>query len=154
MWCTSWMILRNESPSKWIRGYGIGWNAITLIKEVVFLLKCDQYNKRLYRLTKFLGQGLGSAQPILDDSLKETYTQIKVSHGSSIIWVSPVWDMLQLSSYSTLGLRMISSYHTRFHTNLIIFISQHNHVLDMIILFPSSTSSIKDLFLVVPTFWD
>jgi hypothetical protein len=24
---------------------------------------------RLYRLTKFLGQGLGSAQPILDDSL-------------------------------------------------------------------------------------
>jgi hypothetical protein len=36
------MILGNESPSKWIRGYGIGWNAITLIKELVFPLRCDQ----------------------------------------------------------------------------------------------------------------
>jgi hypothetical protein len=28
-------------------------------------------HRRIYRLTKFLGQGLGSAQPILDDSLND-----------------------------------------------------------------------------------
>jgi hypothetical protein len=39
------MILRNEIPSKWIRGYGIGWNAITLTKEVMFPLRCDQCSK-------------------------------------------------------------------------------------------------------------
>jgi hypothetical protein len=58
------MILRNGSPSKWIRGYGIGWNAMTLIKELVFPLRCDQCNKGCIRLNKFLGQSLGSAQPI------------------------------------------------------------------------------------------
>jgi hypothetical protein len=76
----------------------------------------------------------------------ETCTQIKVSHVYSMIWVSPEWDMLQLSSYSTLGLRMISAYQTRFHTNLIIFINKHNHILDMIILFPSSTPIVNPFY--------
>jgi hypothetical protein len=35
----------------------------------MFPLRCDQCNNGLYRLSKFLGQGLGSAQPISDDSL-------------------------------------------------------------------------------------
>jgi hypothetical protein len=36
--------------------------------------------------------------------------------------------------------------HTRFHTNLIILISKHNHVLDMIILFPSSTPIVNPFY--------
>jgi hypothetical protein len=35
----------------------------------VFPLKCAQCNKGSIKLNKFLGQGLGSAQPILDGSL-------------------------------------------------------------------------------------
>jgi hypothetical protein len=100
----------------------------------------------LYRLTKFLGQGLGSAQPIsrwllngilcTDQSFSSNFTR----------WLSPNWDVLKLVFHSTLGFRMISAYQTRFHTNLISFISKHNHVLDMIILFPSSPPIINPFY--------
>jgi hypothetical protein len=29
-WCICWSDTWDESPSKWIRGYGIGWNVIRL----------------------------------------------------------------------------------------------------------------------------
>jgi hypothetical protein len=64
----------------------------------------------LYRLTKFLGQGLGSAQPISDDSLYGTCTQVKDSNITLTTWLSPKWDVLKLDFYSTLGFRMISAY--------------------------------------------
>jgi hypothetical protein len=51
--------------------------------------KMCSMQQRLYRLNKFLGQGLGSAQPILDDSLNGTCTQIKVSLLTLTRWLSP-----------------------------------------------------------------
>jgi hypothetical protein len=78
--------------------------------------------------------------------IKETCTQIKVSPITLTSWLSPNWDLFKLDFYSTLGFRMISAYQTRFHTNLIIFNSKHNHVLDMIILFPSSTPIVNPFY--------
>jgi hypothetical protein len=134
------MILRNEIPSKWIRGYGIGWNAITLIKEIVFSLNCAQCNKRIYRLTKFLGQGLGSVQPI-----SRWFSLWKLVHRSRfpmcILWYGYLLCEMCLSWTSTLHL-VLGWYlliRQGFISNLIIYLRKHNHVLDMVILFPPST---------------
>jgi hypothetical protein len=86
--------------------------------------------------------------------IKETCTQIKVSPMALIRWVSPKWDVFKWNFYTSPSFRMLSAYQTSFILNLIIFISKHNHLLDILILFPSSTPSIKDLILVVPTSWD
>jgi hypothetical protein len=99
--------------------------------------------QRIYRLTKLLGQCLGSAQPISVWLLNGNLYPDQGFYNASMRWLSPKWDMLKLGSYSTIALKMLSAYQTRFHTNLIIFTSKHNHVLDMAILFPSSTPSTK-----------
>jgi hypothetical protein len=101
----------------------------------------------LYRLTKFLGQGLGSAQPIPYASL---YGNLYICQGFSYIFQQDGYLLSDMClSWTPTPHLVLGGYlliRQGFISNLITFISKHNHALDMIILFPSSTPSIKDLF--------
>jgi hypothetical protein len=72
--------------------------------------------QRLHRLNKFLGQGLGSAQTISRwFNQRNLYTDQGFSDNYNKM-VSPMWDEFKLDSYSTLGIRMISAYQTKFYS--------------------------------------
>jgi hypothetical protein len=103
-------------------------------------------HQRLSTLNKFLSQGLGSAQSISRWLIQWKLVHSPRFHITITRWLSPEWDGFKLNTYSTIALRMISAYQTRFHTNLIIFISKHDHVLNMVLLFPSSTPIINPFY--------
>jgi hypothetical protein len=102
--------------------------------------------QRFYKLLSFRSGLMICSTYIQMVHSVETCTQIKVSPIALTRWVTPKWDVFKLNSYSTLGFRMISAYQTRFQTNLISFINKHDHIPDMVILFPSSTPIVNPFY--------
>jgi hypothetical protein len=103
--------------------------------------------QRFYRLTEFLGQGSGSAQPISRWLLNGIlYTDQSFSSNFNKMVISLIEMGLSWTSTPHLALGWYLLIRLGFITNLIIFISKHNHVLNMIRLFPSSTPIINPLY--------